>query len=94
MFTTGVRGVFATLDRVSRTLTSATDPGSLSGSVTRYSALKTRLAGEATKLAEAQEDLRARMVSRFAGVDSRVGASRSTLSFLQNQIDAWNAQRN
>ena len=94
MFTTGVRGVFATLDRVSRTLTSATDPGSLAGSVTRYSALKTRLADEASKLAEAQEDLRARMVSRFAGVDSRVGASRSTLSFLQNQIDAWNAQRN
>jgi len=26
--------------------------------------------------------------------DARVGASKSTLSFLQNQIDAWNAGRN
>jgi flagellar hook-associated protein 2 len=94
MFTTGVRGVFATLDRMTRTLTSASDPGSLTGSVGRYTALKTRLAVEANKLTEAQEELRARMVTRFAGVDSRVGASRSTLSFLQNQIDAWNAQRN
>ncbi len=92
MFTTGVRGVYATLDRISRTLTSATDPGSLTGSVNRYTALKTRLADEASKLADAQQELRARMVTRFAGVDSRVGASRSTLSFLQNQIDAWNAR--
>jgi flagellar hook-associated protein 2 len=94
MFSTGVRGVFASLDRISRTLTSATDPGSLTGSVQRYTALKTRLADEASDLAEAQEELRARMVSRFATVDSRVGASRSTLTFLQNQIDAWNAQSN
>jgi flagellar hook-associated protein 2 len=94
MFTTGIRGVYATLDRISRTLTSASDPGSLSGSVSRYTALKTRLAAEASELAEAQEEMRARMVSRFAGVDARVGTSRSTLSFLQNQIDAWNAQKN
>ena len=85
---------YATLDRISRTLTSASDPGSLTGSVSRYTALKTRLAAEASELAEAQEELRARMVSRFASVDSRVGASRSTLTFLQNQIDAWNAQNN
>ena len=32
----------------------------------------------------------AQMVTRFAGTDSRVGASRATLSFLKNQIDAWN----
>ncbi len=94
MFTTGIRGVYATLDRISRTLTSASDPGSLTGSVNRYTALRTRLADEASNLADAQEELRARMVSRFARVDSRVGASRSTLTFLQNQIDAWNAQNN
>ena len=48
--------------------------GSLTGSVNRYSALKTRLASEASELTEAQEELRARMVSRFAGVDSQVGS--------------------
>jgi len=30
------------------------------------------------------------MVARFAAADTRIGVSKSTLSFLQNQIDAWN----
>jgi flagellar hook-associated protein 2 len=94
MFTTGIHGVYAGLDRMSRTLTVATNPGSLGGSVKRYSDLKTRLAEEKAELAEAQEKFRQQMLNRFAGTDIRVGASRSTLSFLQNQIDAWNAQRN
>lgn len=93
MFTTGIRGVYATLDKLARSVTAPGDPGSLTGSVNRYTALKRKLASEATQLTEAQEALRARMVTRFAGLDSRVGASRSTLSFLRNQIDAWNAPR-
>lgn len=94
MFTTGIRGVFATIDRLSRSVTTPGDPGSLSGSVERYSALKRKLASEATQLSEAQEVLRAQMITRFARLDSRVGAARSTLSFLNNQIDAWNAAKN
>mgnify|MGYP006191279829 CR=1 FL=1 len=47
-----------------------------------------------SKLAEQQETLRASMVARFAQADSRVAASKSTLSFLQSQIDVWNAQGN
>jgi flagellar hook-associated protein 2 len=53
---------------------------------------KTKLATEKTDLAAAQEKLRSQLVTRFAGTDSRVGASRATLSFLQNQIAAWNAK--
>jgi flagellar hook-associated protein 2 len=94
MFTTGIHGVYAGLDRMSRTITAASNPGSLSGSVKRYTDLKASLAEEKSELAEAQEKLRQQMLTRFAGVDARVGASRSTLSFLQSQIDAWNAQRN
>ena len=94
MFTTGIHGVYATFDKLSRRLTAANDPGSLSGSLTRLSAQKRDLGAEATKLAEAQERLRARLTTQFAGTDSRVAASKSTLSFLQNQIDAWNAPRN
>lgn len=94
MFTTGIRGVFATIDKLSRSVTTPGDPGSLTGSVERYSALKRKLASEATELSEAQEVLRAQMITRFARLDSRVGAARSTLSFLNNQIDAWNAAKN
>ena len=32
------------------------------------------------------------MVARFAKADSQVAASKSTLSFLQSQIDIWNSQ--
>ena len=41
-------------------------------------------------LAEQQEMLRSNMVARFAKADTRIGNSKSTLSFLQSQIDAWN----
>ena len=70
------------------------DPGSLGGSIARYTAKKTQVSTDQTKLIESQEKLRAQLALRFAGVDSRVGASKSTLTFLQNQIDAWNASRN
>ena len=93
MFTTGIFGVYASLDKLARSVTAANDPGSLTGSVNRYTALKTRIGTDQAKLIEAQESLRARLATQFSGVDSRVGASKSTLSFLQNQIDAWNASK-
>ncbi len=91
MFTTGLFGVFATFDKLSRRLTAPGDPGTLAGSLNRLSKQQRSLGDEASKLAEAQEKLRSRLTTQFAGVDSRVAASKSTLSFLQNQIDAWNA---
>ena len=94
MLTNGIYGVFASLDKLSRTVTSASNPGSLSGSLARLSARKTALASEKITLAEAQEKLRTQMVTRFARTDTRVGASRATLSFLKNQIDAWNNSNN
>lgn len=94
MFTTGLFGVFASFDKLSRRLTAASDPGTLAGSLARLSAQKKDLSAEATKLAEAQEKVRARLALQFSGTEGRVTSSKSTLSFLQNQIDAWNAKRN
>lgn len=94
MFTTGLHGVLATFDRIGRNASAIGNPGSLGGSLQRYTALKGTLASEKADLAAAQDKLRAQMVQRFAGTDARVGAARSTLSFLQNQIAAWNAQKN
>ena len=37
--------------------------------------------------------MRSRLVSRFAIADTRIGVAKSTLTFLQNQIDAWNGRR-
>lgn len=94
LLTNGIFGVFATLDKIGRAVASPTDPGTLAGSLRRLAEQKTKLAAEKTDLSAAQEKLRSQMITRFAGTDSRVGASRATLSFLQNQIAAWNAKSN
>lgn len=93
MFTTGLYGVYATLDKVARAASASSDPGSLAGSIARYQGKSKDVSEETAKLAEQQEALRAAMVARFAKADTRIGQSKSTLSFLQSQIAAWNAQR-
>jgi flagellar hook-associated protein 2 len=93
MFTPGLFGVFATFDKLARTASSTGNPGSLGGSIARYQSKSAAISEASAKLAEQQETLRANLVSRFAKADTRIGASKSTLSFLQAQIDAWNASR-
>ena len=90
MFTTGLFGVYSSIDKLARSVTRTNDPRSLGASIARYGALKTRANEDLTKLAEQQETLRSNLIARFAKTDSRVGTSKATLSFLQNQIDAWN----
>ncbi|MFW2349029.1 flagellar filament capping protein FliD [Qipengyuania sp.] len=94
MFTTGLNGVYATIDKMARSNSLSSDPGSLAGSIARYQTQSQQVTEELEKLAEQQETLRATMVARFAKADSQVAASKSTLSFLQSQIDIWNAQKN
>lgn len=94
MFTNGLFGVYASIDALSRSASKTGNPSSLAGSITRYTTQKTQITAETTKAAEAQEKLRASLAARFAVTDSRVSTSRATLSFLQNQIAAWNASEN
>ncbi|MFM5908736.1 MAG: flagellar filament capping protein FliD [Novosphingobium sp.] len=92
MFTNGLYGVFSSFDALARRATSTSDPGSLGGSIARYTAQATKLKVDQTDLSERQEVLRSQLISRFAKMNANVGASKSTLSFLKNQIDAWNAK--
>ncbi|WP_174223757.1 flagellar filament capping protein FliD [Erythrobacter aureus] len=92
MFTTGLNGIYSTIDRMARSNSISSDPGSLAGSIARYKKQSLQITRDLEKLADQQEDLRARMVARFAKADSQVAASKSTLSFLQSQIDIWNSQ--
>ncbi|MGB7408953.1 MAG: flagellar filament capping protein FliD [Pontixanthobacter sp.] len=94
MFTTGLFGVFATLDKLSRAMGTIGDPGSLAGSVARYTKSTQKIDDQLAKIAEQQDALRIRLTKQFAQTDRNVAASQSTLSFLQNQIAAWNADRN
>ena len=93
MFTNGVTGVYATFDSLSRSVSAVGRPGSLAGSLSRYNAELARLGEDQAELAEDQEETRARLASRFAVSDSRIMGYQSTLSFLENQIAAWNADK-
>ena len=94
MFTTGLFGVFATMDNLARTMSDRSDPGSLFGSEKRYTSQIERIDERLERINEQQERLRERLVSTFAAADTAVGASQSTLSFLQSQIEIWNNSNN
>ncbi|MEI6643897.1 MAG: flagellar filament capping protein FliD [Novosphingobium sp.] len=94
MFTTGLYGVYASFDKLARTVGSSSDPGSLGGTIARLTKLQTSLGAQKNSIETKQEDLRQRLVSRFAKLDTNVTGSRSTLSFLQAQVDAWNGKNN
>jgi flagellar hook-associated protein 2 len=93
MFTTGLHGVYATFDKIARTAASTGDPGSLAGSIARYEKQSKQITEDSAKIADQQERLRSSLVARFAKADIRISSSKSTLSFLQAQIEAWNAAR-
>ncbi|WP_421836951.1 flagellar filament capping protein FliD [Novosphingobium sp.] len=94
MFTTGLYGVYATFDKLARTVSSSTDASTLGGSIARLTKLQTTLGTQRSTMETKQEDLRQRLVSRFAKLDTNISGSRSTLSFLQGQIAAWNGTNN
>lgn len=94
MFTTGIYGVYSTFDKLSRNASLSTNPGSLGGSVARYERLQTAINERSSALADQQETLRSRLFTNLARADIRVNTSQATLSFLQNQIDAWNSGGN
>ena len=92
MFTTGLFGVYATIDGIQRSASTPGNPGSLSGSITRYTNELNEISEDQADLAVKQEETRARLAARFAVSENRIGASQATLSFLQNQIAVWNAK--
>lgn len=94
MFTNGVYGVYATMDSVSRAVSSTSDPGSLGGVIATLNKTQTTLATSLTDLQTKQETLRTQLVSRYAALATKVSSSQSTLTFLTNQIDAWNNKSN
>ena len=90
MFTLGLHGVYATIDNLARKTASTDDPGTLAGSIARYTGQAQRVTDQLADIAEQQDRLRSQMVKQFSGSDRSVSASQSTLAFLKNQIAAWN----
>jgi flagellar hook-associated protein 2 len=90
MFTTGLYGVYGTVDSLTRDLTATGQPGSLGSAIDKYTKLKSTLADQRSALVTQQDQVRSRLIKQFASTNSLVATSKSTLSYLQNQIAAWN----
>ena len=89
MFTTGLYGVYATFDAMSRKVTATSDAYSLGASIARMSTQQTSITKQKADLATKQETLRQSLVTRFASLNTRLSDSKSTLSFLQAQVAMW-----
>ncbi|MDE1915768.1 MAG: flagellar filament capping protein FliD [Sphingomonadales bacterium] len=94
MFTKGVNGIYGTVNSMVSALTTSTDPGSLTGSVTRYTTLQSSLTAQQTALATQQSSLQDRLVAQYAATDATVATYNSTLTYLKAQIAAWNNTNN
>lgn len=90
MFTNGLDGIYSTIDGLGRQMSSTTDAYSLTASINRYTAQKTQTKTDLSDLADKQEAFRQQLITRFASTQTSISASTSTLTFLKNQIDAWN----
>jgi len=75
------------------TAASSKDYG-LGASETRYTAAQTAIGVDQEKATTAAEAMRTRMTRQFASMDSVVASYKSTQTFLQNQVDAWNNSNN
>ncbi len=87
--TTG-NGLSAALDAIA-TAASSTIRG-LGASEVNYTRAKTEVVEDRTEALEKADALRTRMTRQFAGMDARVAAYKSTMTFLENQVKAWNSQ--
>ncbi len=90
MFTTDLFGVYAKMDDLARATSSRSDPGTLAGSIARYTTQATRISEQLEKITEAQEALRSQLTTQLSRSERLVTSSQSTLSFLESQIAIWN----
>lgn len=82
-------GLAAALAAISTDATSASF--GLGASETRYGKAAADLSTQQTRATADAEITRARLTRQFASMDARVAAYKSTQTFLQQQVDAWNA---
>jgi flagellar hook-associated protein 2 len=61
----------------------------LGASATRYAKAKDELAKAQDKLSLQSEAASSRMTKQFAAMDARVAAYKSTMAFMEQQVDAW-----
>ncbi|MDQ2878990.1 MAG: flagellar filament capping protein FliD [Pseudomonadota bacterium] len=81
-------GLGGILNTIAATATNTTY--GLAASTTRYTAAQGVVSDAQTKLSTDEDATKTQLTQQFADMDARVAAYKSTQSFLQAQIDAWN----
>lgn len=81
-------GLSGALTAISTAATGGTT--GLGASEARYNDARGDLADLSDKASDQADKMRTRLTAQFAAMDARVAAYRSTQSFLENQIKAWN----
>ena len=94
MFTTGLFGVFSTIDNLARSASTRGDPGSLGGSIERFTSQQQRLDEKLARITEQQDRLRDQLTKEFTWADRSVSSSQSTLSFIKAQVAMWTRSDN
>lgn len=87
---TANNGLSVVLDAISSA--AASTQRGLGASEINYTKAKIDVVDDKTEAVRDAEAVRTRMTRQFATMDARVAAYKSTLTFLQNQVDAWNKQ--
>jgi flagellar hook-associated protein 2 len=64
----------------------------LTASVTKYQSAQDSIADQLDKIKQQQQAMHDRLVQQFSSMDAKVAAYKSTQTFLQQQIDAWNGK--
>ncbi|MGK6318466.1 flagellar filament capping protein FliD [Sphingomonas sp. DT-204] len=82
-------GLSSALNAVTIAVTSRTS--GLGASETRYDKAQTTLGEDRDKLSADEETTRTRLTQQFGSMDAKVAVYKSTQSFLEQQIAAWNS---
>lgn len=82
-------GLSSALNAITVAVTSRTT--GLGASETRYSQAQTTLGEDRDKLSADEDKTRTRLTQQFGSMDAKVAAYKSTQSFLEQQIAAWNS---
>ncbi|MDK2767802.1 MAG: flagellar filament capping protein FliD [Sphingomonas sp.] len=83
-------GIAGALNAISATAASTTR--GLGASEASYTRAKADLDEDKADVLAKVEDTRTRMTRQFASMDAKVAVYKSTMSFLESQVEAWNKQ--
>jgi flagellar hook-associated protein 2 len=87
---TSGRGLLGALGSISAAAASSTF--GLSASLAKYQKAQSDLSDQSDALKTKEDAMHARLVQQFASMDAKVSSYKSTQTFLQQQIDAWNGK--